>query len=140
MVNSLLSILFTLTVSFVIIGVVISAPTKAKREERESKAATDNFINALRLLMNKKEAAMALSQLSSEVEDQDGTAWRYPVIEETDRDRLSPSERAARRHFQISEPGTGPILNHPLSSEVGVDRQTLKALIDQLLSDLEVQV
>ena len=136
MANSLLSILFTLTISFAIIGVVISAPAKARREKRESEASTESFVRALANLLNNKEAAMALSQLSSEVERQDGTTWRYPAMEESDRDRLSPSEKAARRHFKVSEPGTGPILNHP---EVGVD-QTLRALIKQLLSDLEVQV
>ena len=137
MASSLLSILFTLTISFAIIGVVISAPAKAKREKRESEASTDSFVRALTHLLNNKEAAMALSQLSSEVEGQDGTTWRYPAMKESDEDRLTPSEKAARRHFEVSEPGTGDILNHP---EVGADRQTLTALVEQLLSDLEVLV
>ena len=129
MARSLVSLVLTLTISCAMIGIATSAPAKEKREERDLEATTDSFLNVLRLLTDKKALAMALDQLS-EVDNQGGTAWNYPLrIAE-----LTPNEKAKRRHFKVSEPGTGPVLNHPLS---GVDSETVRALIDQMLSEVD---
>ena len=46
-----------------------------------------------------------------------------------------PMKKAVRKHFKVSKPGTGPILNHPLDiSDTGLDRDTIEALINELLS------
>ena len=141
-------------VSFVIVQLAIlismtgtstSAPVQTERGKRDVnvEAATDRLINALRLkfLMDKKSVAKAA--MSDRVMEQDSGTWKYPPLsdmetQEVDEDDLTPGEKAARRHFEISEPGTGPVLNHPLNNDnVKVDKKTVLALIDQLLTVVE---
>ena len=87
---------------------------------------------------------MAISQVLA-TEQGKNTNWIYPPLnnvksegsEEEESDE-SPMKKAARKHFKVSEPDTGPILNHPLKIiDTGLDKDTIETLIKELLSTAE---
>lgn len=131
---AVVSFVLTLAVSSLLIGMTSSAPLQVGKQDRDAEAeaeADKKLMNALKHLLEKKAMVMGLNQLSSD------QAWKYPPrVDSQRREELSPSEKAARRHFELSEPGTGPILNHPLSIDAGrmFDKKTVEALVNQLLS------
>ena len=106
-------------------------------------AANDKLLNALQLLLERRAMRMAFNQVLA-AEQGKSANWVYPPLiskvksegsEEREPDDESPMKKAAHKHFKISEPGTGPILNHPLDiTDTGLDRDTIDTLINELLS------
>lgn len=127
---TMLCLILALTISCSVIGTTLSAPLRVERD------LEDRFDDTLQLLANKKALAMVINRIAWKVSQQKSKAWKYPPpmeSEEEVEEKLSPSEKAARRHFEISEPGTGPILNHPLGK--GMGKKAVEKLI-QLLSEV----
>ena len=138
-VQVLVSFALVLAVSFSVIGTTSSAPHHSERENRQDvDAATKKFIKVFQLLSQKKAVAKAMSELDAKEQGSD-SVWQFPPKIEAEERSPSPSDKAARRHFKVSEPGTGPILNHPLNTGTGVrmDEKDIQTLIDQLLSAVE---
>lgn len=136
----MVSFVMALAVSSLVIGMTSSAPLRVKKEDRnrDTKVAEEKLMNTLQHLMGKKTEAMAINELRKAVSDQ-GKTWSYPpqLVESQRRKHLSPMMKAAHRHFHVSEPDTGPILNHPLDIDVGTktsDEEAVQALINQLFS------
>ena len=137
MATTLRIVLLSLTIACLMVEPALSVPLKVGPVDKDLKAAKDRFSDVLQLLSDKKSLAMAIDFLSSKVSQQGLNTWKYPPQIESDKDeekKLSPSEKAIRKHFEVSEPGTGPVLNHPLGK--GAADAVLK-LLHQLLSEAD---
>ena len=131
--TTMLHLILALTIFCSVIGTSLSAPLQVGPVKRDLK---DRFDDILQLLADKKALSMAIGNnfFGREISQQGSKSWKYPPRMETEGE-LSPSETAARRHFEVSEPGTGPILNHPLGKGA---RKKLKAVVKliKLLSEV----
>ena len=95
----------------------------------------DRLLNSLQRLLEKKAMTMAINRLTNK----QSNAWKYPPLikietDDSEEEEPSPMKKAAHRHFKVSEPGTGPILNHPLNNDVGLDRKSIETFINELMS------
>lgn len=136
------SLFMALAVFCLVIGLTSSAPLQVMKQDRDrdvAEVAAEKLMNTLQLLVNKKAEALAIQQLKRHVSDQGKLGVTLPSwlnLREL-RKYFSPMMKAARRHFHVSEPGTGPILNHPLTTNTGTkkfNKKTVLALINQLFS------
>ena len=135
---NIVSSVLALAILSLVLGFASSAPLSEVKDQVDKEAkvtAADKLLNALQLLLEKRAMTMAINQLTRE----QGNAWKYPPLikvesENSNEEEPSPMKKAAHRHFEVSEPGTGPILNHPLNIDMGVDRKTIESLINELMS------
>ena len=131
----MLPLVLALTISCSVIVTTLSAPLQVGPVDEDFE---DRFDDALKLLAAKKALSMGFKRSAWEVSQQGSNSWHYPPQmeseDEVEESQLSPSEKAAHRHFEVSEPGTGPILNHPLGK--GTRKKAVERLI-QLLSEVD---
>jgi hypothetical protein len=115
--------------------------------DAEMTASSEKLLNTLRLLLERRAMRTVINQVLASEQGKSGE-WVYPPLskvklegsEEEEGDDGSPMKKAERKHFRISEPGTGPVLNHPLSTiiDTGLDRDTvIEALINELTSTVK---
>ena len=140
---NIVSSLLVLAITCLVFELTSSAPLGQVEDQLQldKDAANDKLLNTLKLLLERRAIRMAINQVLA-TEQGKSTNWIYPPLnkiksegsEEEEPDE-SPMKKAARKHFKISEPGTGPILNHPLKIiDTGLDRDTIETLIDELMS------
>ena len=104
---------------------------------------SDKLLRTLRLLLERRVVEMAINRGLATGQGK-SSDWVYPPLskvksegsqEEEKGTDGSPMDKAKRKHFEVSEPGTGPVLNHPLDIDAGSDRDTMiEALIKELMA------
>ena len=142
---NIVSSVLALAIACLMFQLALSAPFSQVKDQLEDKdakmTATDKLLNTLQHLLERKAMKMALKQVLATKQGK-STNWVYPPLNkvksegsEEERPDESPMQKAARKHFKISEPGTGPVLNHPLDiSDTGLDSRIVETLINELMS------
>ena len=133
--------IFSTVLALAVVCLVVEFTSPAplsRRKERDrdaKKSVTDKLLDKLQLLLEKRAMTMAINKVLATKEDK---TWQYPpqlIQAESNKSKgETPMKKAARRHFKVSEPGTGPILNLPQSHRMGSDRETMEILLGELMS------
>ena len=143
---NIVSSLLALAVACLVFKASSSAPPGEQLRDKDATGATlnDDLLRTLQHLLERKAARMLISQVLATEQGGKRANWMYPPLskvesedsEGEESDSGSPMKKAARKHFEVSKPGTGPILNHPLdNSDTGLDRDTIiETLIKKLIS------
>ena len=137
---NIVSSVLALAITCSVFVLALSAPLSQVKDVKVT-AQTDKLLNTLQRLLERKAITMALKQVLATKQGKN-TNWVYPPLNkvksessEEEKPDGSPMEKAARRHFEMSEPGTGPILNHPLDiTDTGLDHKIMETLINELMS------
>ena len=149
--NTISSSILALAIACLVFELTYSAPlSQVERQirdvDRDAKVAASSkkLLRTLRLLLERRVMEMAIDQVLATGQGK-SSDWVYLPLskvksegseEEEEESDGSPMDKAKRKHFKVSEPGTGPVLNHPLSNiDAGLDRDTMiEALINELMA------
>ena len=144
--NTILSSsILALVIACSVFELTSSAPLGQVERQIRDVDRDDKLLRTLRLLLEKRVVEMAINQGLATGQGK-SSDWVYPPLmskvksegsqeEEEKETDGSPMDKAKRKHFEISEPGTGPVLNHPLSIiDTGVDRDTMIEALIKLMA------
>ena len=110
--------------------------------DRDAKVS-NKLLSTLQHLLERRVVEMAINQGLATGQGK-SSDWVYPPLskvksegsqEEEEETDGSPMDKAKRKHFEVSEPGTGPVLNHPLNIiDAGSDRDTMIEALIKLMA------
>ena len=138
------SSILALVIACSVFELTSSAPLGQVERQIRDVDRDDKLLRTLRLLLEKRVVEMAINQGLATGQGK-SSDWVYPPLmskvklegsqEEEEETDGSPMDKAKRKHFEISEPGTGPVLNHPLSIiDTGADRDTMIEALIKLMA------